>query len=76
MTPHGFKRTPKGLLIALLSQEDYRQHDEAYDGLCLGCGTWHGGVEPDARKYHCDNCGENRVYGLEECVLLGRIEFT
>ena len=34
-------------------------------GLCVKCG----GVEPDARGYECDDCGEPTVYGAEELLL-------
>jgi len=43
------------------------------EGICLACGTVHSGVEPDARKYTCDKCGEKKVYGAEEAVLMGGI---
>ncbi len=39
-------------------------------GFCLECGEEAWGVEPDARKYHCDSCGEWAVYGAEECLLM------
>lgn len=38
-------------------------------GFCLACGAERGGVEPDARNYECDDCGEYRVFGAEECLL-------
>ena len=46
--------------------------DEGEDtaGLCLACGEYHDGVEPDARNYTCEACGANKVYGLEEIVLM------
>jgi hypothetical protein len=28
-------------------------------------------VEPDARRYTCEGCGQPKVYGLEELVLMG-----
>ena len=34
-------------------------------GICFACG-----VEPDARRYHCEFCGEHRVYGCEEAALM------
>jgi hypothetical protein len=40
-------------------------------GFCLGCGKGASGVEPDARRYVCDHCGAEKVYGLEELVLMG-----
>ena len=39
-------------------------------GFCLRCGEECLGVEPDARRYRCDGCGELAVYGAEE-ILLG-----
>ncbi len=48
------------------------QTDE-YLGFCLSCGAGADadGVEPDARRYECEECGARRVYGAEECVLMG-----
>ena len=40
-------------------------------GFCLGCGFQEDGVEPDARGYECDACGEPQVYEAEEIVLMG-----
>jgi hypothetical protein len=37
-------------------------------GLCVYCGEEAYGVEPDARKYTCESCGEDRVYGAEELL--------
>ena len=39
-------------------------------GFCLACGAEAYGVEPDARKYECEECGEPKVYGAEELVLM------
>jgi hypothetical protein len=38
-------------------------------GICLCCGADAEGVEPDARKYECESCGESGVYGAEELLL-------
>ena len=56
----------------------FQSQDEVDGGFCIGCGTEVSrGVEPDARGYTCDLCGENKVYGMEELVLMNiaRIEF-
>jgi hypothetical protein len=37
-------------------------------GLCLACGEEANGVEPDARKYECESCGEHKVYGAQELL--------
>ena len=39
-------------------------------GFCLACGAEAWGVEPDARKYKCDECSEWKVYGAEELLLM------
>jgi ribosomal protein L37E len=38
-------------------------------GFCVACGKKAYGVEPDARKYTCESCGEPRVYGAEELLM-------
>ena len=40
------------------------------EGLCMACGEVAGCVEPDARKYECESCGEKAVYGAEEALLM------
>lgn len=42
----------------------------ASPGFCLNCGDEADGVEPDAREYRCESCGERRVSGAEE-ILFG-----
>ena len=39
-------------------------------GICVFCGEEQDGCEPDARKYKCENCGENGVYGAEELLMM------
>lgn len=43
------------------------------EGWCLNCGKKQSGVEPDARRYVCDKCGEPKVYGPEELALMGLV---
>lgn len=38
-------------------------------GFCICCGAEALGVEPDARRYECESCGESGVYGAEELLL-------
>jgi len=38
-------------------------------GICICCGADVEGVEPDARQYECESCGESGVYGAEELLL-------
>ena len=40
-------------------------------GFCAACGdTQTTGIEPDARRANCGNCGKNAVYGLQEWVFM------
>ena len=40
------------------------------EGLCMACGEVGECVEPDARKYECESCGEKQVYGAQEGLLM------
>lgn len=49
-------------------------YEEGVNGACLKCGeVQYGGVEPDAEKYVCEACGEDEVYGLEQLLLMGKL---
>jgi hypothetical protein len=39
-------------------------------GICGACGAEAMGVEPDARKYPCESCDAERVYGAQEWLLM------
>jgi predicted RNA-binding Zn-ribbon protein involved in translation (DUF1610 family) len=39
-------------------------------GFCIACGAETDGVEPDARNYECEDCGEHKVFGAEELLLM------
>ena len=45
-------------------------------GFCLACGNEADGVEPDARKYECENCGAEKVYGFEELLIMGLVQIS
>lgn len=49
-----------------------------HPGVCLACGMVdeYAGCEPDAREYECPECGENKLYGLEEAMMMGSLEIT
>lgn len=38
------------------------------EGICTACGASQFGVEPDARHYTCESCGEPSVTGAEELL--------
>ena len=46
---------------------------EKYQGFCRACGAKRDNCEPDARKYNCESCGKDHVYGAEELVLMGAV---
>ena len=46
------------------------------EGFCLGCGSTQSGVEPDARRYPCEVCGENLVFGFQELLFMGLLKFA
>jgi hypothetical protein len=50
------------VLLAAARADDCR-------GFCLRCGDEAYGVEPDARRYRCESCGESAVYGAEEIII-------
>ena len=52
--------------------EEIQEADLMACGLCLACGTSRDGCEPDAREYHCDECGRDTVYGASEIMIMGR----
>ena len=43
-------------------------------GFCLACGESQPGVKPDAERYECESCGENKVFGIEILVLRGLVK--
>lgn len=45
-------------------------------GFCIACGKKHVGVEPDARNYVCNKCGEAKVFGAEEIMLMGLVNYN
>lgn len=40
-------------------------------GFCIECGNEQEGCEPDAQRYTCEMCGEDKVYGAQELLIMG-----
>ena len=59
-----------------VSEAVYADLTENYGGFCIECGDHVYGVEPDARRYRCESCGANAVYGAEELLIRGIIRFS
>jgi hypothetical protein len=39
-------------------------------GFCLSCGADHDECEPDAEGYECYECGEHKVMGAENVLMM------
>lgn len=65
-------KTGRELYRPAMTEDEYQQSDMV--GWCLACGTEMDGVEPDARRYTCDACGEPLVYGIEQLLLMGIVD--
>jgi len=61
--------TPRRKAITLQRVIEMCERDE-YEGICLACGEDAYGVEPDARRYECESCGKEKVYGSQELILM------
>jgi len=59
-----------------LTEEEYLDLSDNYMGICLNCGEQRDSCEPDARNYECEHCGEKQVFGVEELLMEGKIEFV
>jgi hypothetical protein len=55
------------------SMEAIQEASENSGGFCIACGEEAFGVEPDARNYSCEACGEPQVFGAEELLLMGLV---
>lgn len=54
---------------AILEACERRRSSLDDPGFCLACGLEAHGVEPDARSYECEACGEKQVFGCEELMM-------
>lgn len=43
---------------------------DCQEGICFNCGNIQGEVEPDARGYMCEACGEYEVHGIEDAIIV------
>ena len=53
----------------ILSACERRHTSLENPGFCILCAAEVDGVEPDAREYECECCGEMTVYGCEELLM-------
>jgi hypothetical protein len=58
------------ITLQRLMDADMRRRTTLDDpGLCVVCGNEQAGTEPDARRYRCEACGAQAVFGAEELLL-------
>jgi len=55
------------------TMEQIEEASELQAGFCLACGEMRDMVEPDARRYKCELCSLNQVYGAEEIFMMGLV---
>lgn len=58
-----------------MTEQTYKHLRDEYAGLCRGCWAVAYGVEPDARRYKCESCNKPQVYGIDEYLIAGLINF-
>jgi hypothetical protein len=59
-----------------MTLDEYHYMNENGEGLCVACGEVACGVEPDAERYECESCGDPYVWGIEQLLIMGRVEIT
>jgi hypothetical protein len=67
-----FRSAEDALKAKRISLDDVIEAIESRDyvGFCLSCGSEASNVEPDARRYTCESCGDHAVYGAEELLMM------
>lgn len=65
----------KGKIIPhRFSVKKLERADQDNIGFCLACGASRDCCEPDARRYKCEECNKNYVYGAAELALMGYVK--
>lgn len=62
-------------IVHIKNDEEFYDLEEDHFGMCLACGKEHYNCEPDASKYTCKMCGERKVEGLANLLMLGMVEY-
>lgn len=64
-------KLPNGLTVDKIIEATERQmFGTDNPGFCLACGNEQEGCEPDARNYECEACGERKVFGASELIMM------
>jgi hypothetical protein len=59
-----------------MTETTFRNLCREYEGICIKCRFVQTGCEPDSRRYECESCGERTVYGAEQAMIMGLIDFV
>ena len=65
----------KPFYVELAYSDEYRELEAEYFGLCLNCGEVSDHCESDAERYACETCGQRKVYGTANLLIMGRFIF-
>ena len=51
--------------ILTITEDEYHEMEDNYQGICISCKEIADGCEPDAEKYVCGACQKPTVYGVD-----------
>jgi hypothetical protein len=60
-------------MVMRFKLEELQEASAHYQGFCIACGAQRDSCEPDACNYDCDACGQDKVFGAEELMLMGMV---
>ena len=66
-------RTPKVSERRFFTLAQIEEAAQDQCGFCLACGAINTEVEPDARRYPCEECEAEKVYGTDALAEMGRV---
>ena len=58
-------------LDRLIQAAQEQMFGDGNSGFCTACAEEADGCEPDARNYPCEHCGESKVFGASELLIMG-----
>lgn len=59
-----------------ITVDEFKEYSDDNMGVCLACDELQSGCEPDAENYECESCGEPKVFGLEQALIIGQIDIS
>lgn len=61
-----------------MSFEEFESHRDEYNGYCTNCDdvTRWGMTEPDAENYHCEECDNHTVEGMDNVLVKQLVTLT